>query len=85
MITLQIPLQKWAKIKGIENCNGQNIICDTTFSTGKLAYIDGFGICRRKDNSTITTVNQAYVVVKLKTADELTSYIKQFNPTNVWI
>jgi|694.fasta_scaffold146988_8 hypothetical protein len=84
MITLQIPLKTFAKINGNEKCKGQTIICDTTYSVGELDYVDIIGLCRRKDESEITTVDQANVIIKLNNIEELIDAIKLYNPTDVW-
>jgi hypothetical protein len=84
MITLQISLTTFTKINGSNQCKGQTIVCDTTYNTGILDYIDVLGICRRTDESDITTVHQANVVIKLNTIDELIEAIKIYKPTDVW-
>ena len=40
MITLQIPLTTFVKINGSDKCKGQTIVCDTTYNSGILDYID---------------------------------------------
>ena len=84
MITLQIPLKTFAKINGNDKCIGQTIICDTTYSSGILNSIDCLGICRRIDESDITTIHQAYVVLELNSNEELIEAIKLYKPTDVW-
>lgn len=84
MITLQISLTTFAKINGIDKCKGQTIICDTTCSSGVLDYIDILGICRRKDQTEITTASQANVVLKLNSTEDLIEAIKVYKPTDVW-
>ncbi len=84
MIKLKIPLKTFAKINGNEKCKGQTIVCDTTYSEGVLDYIDIIGLCRRKDKTDITTIDQANVVIKLNNTEELIDAFKLYNPTDVW-
>lgn len=83
MMTLKIPLTKFSKINGMGKLKWQTIECDTTYSSGVLDYIDFLGICRRNDDSEITTAHQANVVLKLNSNEELIEALKIYEPTTV--
>ncbi len=84
MIIIKIPLKKYIDVNGMDKTIGQTIVNDTTYQEDVFDHIDVLSFCRTKNDKIISTVHQAYVIVKVFNEKDLITLIKRYQPNNIW-